>query len=75
MIGLRFKRRAHDGIGWIEPEMVATMRFFDRFPRVHQDGKAEVRASLKRFLGIPGPKPSVVPTRTPPVRHRRVRPL
>jgi hypothetical protein len=46
-------RRAYDAIEWINPDMVAKTRLFDRFPDEYSDDGARIRAKLKAYLGIP----------------------
>jgi hypothetical protein len=69
-------RRAYDGIGWIDPGMVPTIRTFDRFPDTHSHGKERIRTAIRQHLGIPAPKTKVVPTvSTSSLRRRKMRPV
>lgn len=46
-------RRAYEAIAWIDPTLVPKTRLFDRFPAVHQNGRAAVEATLTHYLGSP----------------------
>jgi hypothetical protein len=51
-----YLKREHDlilnSIGWVSPEMRSAITLCDRFPDVHQNGKALVEAKIKGHLGI-----------------------
>lgn len=41
----------YQGIAWIDPDMVAPTRWFDRFPIIHATGRADVEAILRAQFG------------------------
>jgi hypothetical protein len=45
-------RRVYEGIGWIDPTMVPKTQLFDRFPEIHEHGKAAVEEKLRHYFAI-----------------------
>lgn len=41
------------GLHWLNPDMVDCFEFFDLFPDIHRNGRAQVEATVKNHLGIP----------------------
>lgn len=51
----RLKRRHEDvlwGIHWINPELRRVIERFDRFPDVHQNGRARLEAEIRSHVGL-----------------------
>jgi hypothetical protein len=42
-----------EAIGWVSPQLQASLALIDRFPQVHAHGRTTVAAQLKSYLGIP----------------------
>ena len=40
-------------LGWIDPHLATALGFVDRFPDIHQNEEARIRAKLKAHFGIP----------------------
>ena len=41
------------GLHWLNPRMVDVLKWYDRFPDVHANGRATIEAKLKMELGLP----------------------
>lgn len=42
----------NEALGWVSPQLQASLGLIDRFPAVHSTGRASIEIALKRHLGI-----------------------